>query len=511
MRRPSSHRRVRRAAVTVAVGTLVAATAAYAAPSPGARGIGDPYYPLYGNGGYDVSHYDIAVSYTPSNDRVVGTTTITATATQDLSRFDLDLALPASSVTVDGVAAGFRQGPHELVVTPARPVRNGRPLTVVVQYAGIPSQTSVDGLDPWVRTADGAVAVGEPEIAAWWFPSNDHPRDKATFDIAVTVPTGVEALSNGVLRSKTTSGTTDTWSWRESSPMATYLAFMAVGQFDVRSGTSATGLPWVTAVAANGGAEGRYAAADLARSPEVVDWHAKQWGPYPFDVTGGVAPAADFGFALENQTRPVYTRGFWSSGSNIYVVVHELAHQWYGDSVSVTNWKDIWLNEGFATFAEWRWSETHGEGTAQQLLRASYDGIPAGDSFWTLPIGNPGAHREFSGAVYTRGAMTLQALRNRVGDPAFFQIMREWARQHAYVNGQVSQFISLAEQLSGQDLDGFFQAWLYAPKKPAPTSANGLADRSKVDPAAVPSKRLIDAVTAAETTARTGAETGRQS
>lgn len=112
---------------------------------------------------------------------------------------------------------------------------------------------------------------------------------------------------------------------------------------------------------------------------------------------------------------------------------------------------------------------------------------------------NPGAHREFSGAVYTRGAMTLQALRNRVGDPAFFQIMREWARQHAYANGQVSQFISLAEQLSGQDLGSFFRAWLYAPTKPAATSVNGLADRSKVGPAAVPSKRLIDAVTAAET------------
>ncbi|MEO7060161.1 MAG: M1 family peptidase, partial [Lapillicoccus sp.] len=289
--------------VAVGVLSLVVATAASATPAPGASGIGDPYYPLYGNGGYDVSHYDVSVAYSPGSDRLSGTTTITATATQDLSAFDLDLALRASSVTVDGRPARFQQGPHELVVTPARAVRSGRPLTVVVRYAGIPSQTSVDGFDPWVRTADGAVAVGEPEIAAWWFPSNDHPRDKATFDITVTVPHGVEALSNGILRSKTTSVATDTWSWRESSPMATYLAFMAVGQFDVRSGTSASGLPWVTAVASNGGREGRFAAADLARTPEIIDWHTRQWGPYPFDVTGGVAPAADFGFALENQTR----------------------------------------------------------------------------------------------------------------------------------------------------------------------------------------------------------------
>lgn len=163
MARPSFPCSLRRAVIIAAVTTLVAATAANAAPSPGARGIGDPYYPLHGNGGYDVSHYDIAVAYAPGSDRVSGTTTITATATQDLSQFDLDLALRASSVTVDGVAAGFRQGPRELVVTPARPVRNGRPLTVVVTYAGIPSQTRADGLDPWVRTADGAVAVGEPE------------------------------------------------------------------------------------------------------------------------------------------------------------------------------------------------------------------------------------------------------------------------------------------------------------------------------------------------------------
>ena len=162
--------------------------------------------------------------------------------------------------------------------------------------------------------------------------------------------------------------------------MTTYLAFFVAGQFDITRSTTRSGLPVINAIASNGGREGRLAARDLARTPEVVSWNARQWGPYPFDAMGGVAPAADFGFALENQTRPVYTRGFWSGGSNIYVVVHELAHQWYGDSVAVRNWRDIWLNEGFATFATWLWSEQHGEGSARQIFKAYYRASLAIDS-----------------------------------------------------------------------------------------------------------------------------------
>ena len=154
----------------------------------------------------------------------------------------------------------------------------------------------------------------------------------------MTVPKTVEALSNGTLTSHRRVQGKEVWRWHESKPMATYLAFMTIGQFDITQSTTSAGLPVITAVASNGGSEGEYAKADLARTAEVIDWHQQHWGPYPFDATGGVAPAADFGFALENQTRPVYTRGFWSDGPNIYVIVHEQAHQWYGDSVSVAAW-----------------------------------------------------------------------------------------------------------------------------------------------------------------------------
>ncbi|GAB3680204.1 M1 family metallopeptidase [Angustibacter aerolatus] len=463
------------AARTAGIAAAVLAVRVQAAPArAGSAGIGDPYYPTYGNGGYDVTNYDVRVGYTPRTDRLTGRTTVTATATQKLRSFHLDLALKVSSVTVDGVRAKVAHTGRELVVTPRRTVAKGHVMHVVVTYAGTPSTVSVRGLSPWVRTKDGAVAVGEPEIAAWWFPSNDHPRDKATYSIRVTVPKGVEALSNGKkVSTKTASGRT-TWHWRESRPMASYLAFFAAGQFDVTTREAAGGLPaMVTAVASDGGAAGRYAKADLKQTPAVLTWLSKQWGRYPFDAIGGVAPAASFGFALENQTRPVYTRDFWSEGSNIYVIVHEQAHQWFGDSVSVDRWRDIWLNEGFASFSEWLYSEQHGDGTAQQIFDATYAVHPSSDPFWRLAVGDPGKGHEFDAAVYDRGAMTLQALRNRIGDKAFTTVMRTWAKDRRYGNGRVSQFKALAEQVSHQQLDAFFDVWLMQTTKPAVTVANG--------------------------------------
>ena len=203
---------------------------------------------------------------------------------------------------------------------------------------------------------------------------------------------------------------------------------------------------------------------------------AQNFGKYPFSAAGGIVDDIQgLGYALENQTRPIYARDFFTdsiSGDN--VIVHELAHQWFGDNVSVAKWKDIWLNEGFATYAEWLWSEHEGLGTAQQVFEAFYNNRPADDPFWTLPIGDPGPDNIFSGAVYDRGAMTLHQLRLTVGDTAFFRILQGWASWRAGRTGSTGQFIAMAERLSGQDLGAFFQTWLYEPVKPvlgnAPTA-----------------------------------------
>jgi aminopeptidase N len=212
---------------------LLAGTAT--AAQPGAPGIGDPYYPSAGNGGYDVSYYDIRLNYRPGDDTLSGSTTILAKATQDLSRFNLDFLLKVSSVRVDNKVAAFSQSGGELVVDPRGTLREGSHVTVVVTYSDVPSTHAVDGYTSWKRTPDGALAIDQPDIAPWWFPSNNHPTDKARFDVSVAVPTGVEVISNG-----TFGGTTQQingwtrWRYRSLEPMATYLAFLAIGQFEIR-------------------------------------------------------------------------------------------------------------------------------------------------------------------------------------------------------------------------------------------------------------------------------------
>jgi aminopeptidase N len=464
--------RVLAAAAGLALLVPAGAEAAQQDASPGSRGIGDPYYADYGNGGYDVDHYNIRVSYAPRTDRLTGDTWIRAHATQALSRFDLDFVLPVSKVWVNDRLASYRQGAHELVVTPPKALRAGQAMTVGVKYAGVPSRTRSAGVQPWTRGAGGVVAAGKPENAAWWYPSNDHPRDKATYDVRVTVAKRLEALGNGILVSKHVRHGRRTWHWRESDPMAPYLAFFAVGQYDVAR-TRVDGHPMVTAIASRGRREGQRAAAALARTPEVVEFGSRQFGAYPFDSIGGVAAAVRPRFAVESQTRPVYARAFWHDGPNVYVVVHQVAHQWFGDSVSVDSWRDIWLNEGFASYAEWRWSEMRGSGTGRQLFRSAWDDHAGDRAFWEVAIGDPGPHAESDIAVLDRGAMTLQALRTRIGGPAFFSILRTWVAEHHHGNASIADFIALAEQESGDDLGSFFDAWLYAQERPAATRENG--------------------------------------
>ncbi|MGW7516535.1 M1 family metallopeptidase [Streptomyces sp. NPDC054796] len=474
------HRLIVPAAVLAALTLAIPASAAE--PAPGAPGVGDPYYPDYGNGGYDVSHYDLRLKYQPKTDELGGTATLLATATQDLSRFNLDFALDVSEIRVNGKKASFAtSGAHELEVTPATPLAKGQRATVVVRYFGVPSDVEVDGFTSWHRTPDGGVAANEPEAAWWWFPSNDHPTDKATYDVSVAVPDGTTALSNGTLQSQRSSAGWTRFAWRSDKPQATYLATLAVGEFDVVKDTTSSGLPVINAYSKDLGADEGAARASIERSAEVTEWLEGYFGPYPFNSVGGYAPNVDAGYALETQTRPFYGKRGWANGSNVSVVVHELAHQWYGDSVSVRQWKDIWINEGFARYSQWLWSEDQGEGTAQELSDYAYASHPADDPFWTVKPGDPGAENQFHAAVYDRGAMALQALRNEIGDEDFFAILKGWPQQHANGNATVRDFVTYAEQVSGEPLSGLFDTWLYEPSKPeAPAlSASDTPERPK--------------------------------
>ena len=470
----------RRLAATLAallVTGLVAvppADAGEALGTPGARGIGDSYFPDDGNGGYDVEHYDIHDTYRLRSGVLTGWTDVSARATQDLSSLNLDLVLTPDAVSVDGQPVTFaKAGRHELTVTPAATIPTGTEFVVRVKYHGTPGKVAWDGERPFFAEPDEVVAMNEPHVAPWWFPSNDHPQDKARYDITVRVARGNAVISNGSRVSRTVSGPWTRSHWRMTQPMASYLAFFAAGRFRVQSGVS-RGLPWTVAVSSWFDRRTQDQQLRLLRrTPGVVHWLATQFGPYPFDSTGGVMTSIATGFALENQSRPTYP--YLGTGHEARsVVVHELAHQWFGDQVSVERWRDIWLNEGFATWAEWRYDETHGGAKGWQRLLREYAAHPANRAFWRLRIANPGPSRMFNQPVYDRGAMTLQALRHRIGTTAFLTVLRRWVEQNAYAGATTAEFEALAETVSGQDLDGFFDRWLRTGSKPARTAANGL-------------------------------------
>jgi aminopeptidase N len=468
----TSTRRVARslAGAAVACALLVPGVPAAQAvvPTDGEPGIGDAYWPLDGNGGLDVASYTIKNRYAFDTGRLAGRTRVELTATTELRSFSLDFLLPVRSVTVDGVRATVHHDGHELRITPAGALPAGSRHTVVVSYAGRPRRERYVGERNWLANRREVVAMNEPHMAPWWFPANDHPADKALMDISVTVPRGKEVVANGRLREHRTGDRTTTWRWRADEPMTTYLAFFAAGDFTLAKGRH-RGLPWLVAVSEQlSPPEQRLSMRLMKRTPEIVADLEEDLGPYPFSVTGGLTTGLSPGFALENQTRPTYP----SVGDYPQLVVHELAHQWFGDHVAVERWRDIWLNEGFATFMEWRWNENRGGTSGARTLKTSW--AQQSDSFWQVVIGDPGPERVFDPAVYDRGAMTLQALRNRVGDEAFWRIIRAWLDEQGGGNGSSTEFEATAARVSGQDLSGFFTAWLRTPARPAATADNGL-------------------------------------
>ncbi len=676
----------------------------------GSAGIGDPYFPLDGNGGYDVQHYDLTLTYDPDTDRLTGVATITALATQNLSAFNLDfIGLKLRSLTVNGSRATTHRKGQELTVKVKSGLTSGSTFTVVATYDGVPEPINdLFGASGFLPTEDGAIVQGEPHVAATWFPANDHPRDPASFTFHITVPTGLEAIANGVLTSSQADGAWTTWNWDAAEPMAPYLAMMAIDDFEVRdyvadgiaywdaidadllvplapavspvagaqfawsqisdpgykrltrtidvpaggaqvsfqvnrdtegdfdflfveartagaddwttlpdlnghtsqasgacpfitevnpfllhyltpvlvdpgdpgtpdddifgcdpTGTtgswnaiSGSGEDWETWTVALADAAGQPRQVELSityasdfsvqgrgvivddivvstgvgstgfeadgdtfdgwttpeapagsepnpntwivttlvperpgpgtnalvsfdRQPEIIAWESSIFGAYPFSASGGIVHDGAVGFALENQTRPNYSPFFFFDGPNDFVVVHELAHQWFGDYLAVDAWQYTWLNEGFATYAEWMWAEREGIFTPQDAWDF-FATLPADDPFWDFAIGDPGPDGLFNGQVYDRGGLTLHALRLEVGDETFFQILQAWVATQGGGTVTTREFIDLAESIHGSDLDPLFTEWLSAGKpasiEPAAlramaTGAEGMAQK----------------------------------
>ncbi|WP_327429729.1 M1 family metallopeptidase [Streptomyces sp. NBC_01236] len=436
---------------------------------PGASGVRDPYFPKMGNGGYDVSHYGLTLSYDPRGKHLDGTAEITARATQNLSAFHLDLkGLDVEDVTVEGKAARWNRAGQELTVRPHDDLDKGETFRATVRYSGTPEtitdpDTSEEG---WLRTADGAVGLGEPTGSMAWFPGNHHPSDKASYDIRITVPEGLKAVSNGELTGETTAKERTTFDWHTAEPMASYVATVAIGEYKISRSTTENGLPVYVAVDPT---QVKASKKVLAQIPEIMDWEEYNFGPYPFSSTGAIVDRGDdAGYALETQTRP-----FFPGAPDTKTLVHELAHQWYGDSVTPESWQDMWLNEGFATYAEWLWQEDHDGDTADEIFNSLYKGDyyddPADNkAVWAFPPAKPSSAAHISDSpVYERGAMVLHKIRQAVGDDTFYDIIQGWAAIHRHGNADTDDFTAYVEKMApDQDFSEIWKDWLYGEGKP---------------------------------------------
>ena len=450
-------------AVVAALGLVLTTTAGAPARRPAERAGGDTLFPDQGNAGYDARAYHVRLRYRPATDHLSARTTIRARAKHPLSSYSLDFAgMQVRQVMVDGLQANYTRRGHKLVIRPRKPARGI--FWTTVTYAGKPREhIDPDGsIEGWVRTPDGATALGEPVGIMTWVPSNNTPGDKARYTFRVNIPSALKVAANGVLAKRARHGTRTTWTWRETDPMSTYLATVSIGRYDLYSSstTSITGrrIPIWSFVDPTTGR-----AAEARRDlPSMIRFAERRFGPYPFDSSGMIIDDADVGYALETQSRP-----FFPFAADTITLVHEVAHQWYGNSVTLTDWHDIWLAEGFATYAEWMWEYAHGGSTPAERFDRLYETPETGDLWHPAPTEFTDPADLFGTPVYFRGAMTLQVLRERVGSDAFFRILRAWAREHRHGNVRTAQFVALAERISGDDLDPLFSDWLTLDGKPA--------------------------------------------
>lgn len=438
----------------------------------GSDGIGDPYYPTAGNGGYQVDHYDVNLTYDPPTNALSATTTITGsvTADQGLTRFNLDLQpnLTVSAVTVNDASATYEQDNAELVITPASALAAASPLTVTVTYTGKPDVvgggTANLGDGGWYRTdSGGAFVAGEPTGASTWFPVNEHPADTATFAVTATVPEGWNVISNGVPKVQDVPpgpAGTSTSRWELDVPVAPYLTTIYIDKFTTIDGTLSDGRPVLSAI----GPDAPAGAPDLARQTgAVIDVLSGFFGEYPMPAAGGIFLGSSTGFALETATRPVYTAGV----DDLDTVVHELAHQWYGDDVTIERWADICLNECFASYATWLYQEKVNGVDLDQYWKRIVANSPTNTAFWASPLVDMGAGKEFT-RVYDKGPIALHALRREIGDDAFFAIIKDWPATYGGKNATFADFEAFVNQKTGQDYTAFMDAWFRGTKIPDP-------------------------------------------
>ncbi|MGW0732582.1 M1 family metallopeptidase [Streptomyces sp. NPDC002851] len=461
--------RIRAVLLTAASTSLIAA----AVPSPAAPlGIGDRLFPHLGNPGYDVAAYDISFTYRGDNKKPLdAVTVIDAHTTDPLDRINLDFTKgEVRSVAVNGARADFTSAGEDLVVTPADPLPADSRMRVTVRHTSDP--TGKGG--GWVRTGDGLAMANQADAAHRVFPCNDHPADKADFTFRITAPKGLTAVANGLPhRPRYSAPAGTTWTYRTAHPMATELAQVSIGRSTVLHRKGPHGLPVRDVVPTK---DRKLLERWLKKTPGQIEWMESKLGRYPFETYGVLVADAATGFELETQTlslfeRSLFTRSEFPEWYVDSIMVHELAHQWFGNSVSPRTWSDLWLNEGHATWYEALFAEERSKRTLKERMKGAY----RESDKWRAAGGPPAKPKPpspskkislFRPVVYDGSALVLYALRQEIGAADFERLERTWVARHADSTATTADFVALAGKIAGRDLSGFFKDWLYAEKTP---------------------------------------------
>lgn len=428
------------------------------------------YFPHRGDRSYAVSHYDLTLSYDVDTNQLRGKAALTAEAVVDLRQLRLDLSgLRVTKVTVDGAAARYVAKLDHLVVVPRRAIKAAEGFRVVVSYGGRPLPVP-DGDDEcgWEELADGVLVAGQTNGAPSWFPCNDRPDDKATYRIELTAPNAYHVVANGVCTSQWRSASTTRWVYEQHEPMATYLATVQIGRY-VTHRVEGSSVP-MTAVLPQRLL--RHYGSAFGDQPAMLDFYARMFGPYPFSAYTVVITDDELEIPLEAQGMSTFGSNFLTDDwDNVRLVAHELSHQWFGNAVTASSWRDIWLHEGFACYCEWLWSEESGGRSADARARDHWAKLAAKPQ--DLLLGDPGPDLMFDDRVYKRGALLLHSLRLTIGDDTFFTLLRTWVERHRYGSVTSEMFESLAVRVAGDPLSDLFDGWLRQRALPALPWASG--------------------------------------
>ncbi|TFC01573.1 M1 family metallopeptidase [Cryobacterium mannosilyticum] len=426
----------------------------------GSASAGDAYLPANGNGGYRAVHYDVDLDYRVATNQLRATATVTAVASMRLDRFSLDFdGLSVDRVTVDGVRPRkVSQSARKLTITAATTIEAGQRFEVTVRYRGAPHPLrTIWGEVGWEELDDGVLVAGQPTGAASWFPCNDHPGNKASFRIRVTCEDPYTVVANGKLVSRSSRSGRTSWTFVVAEPMATYLATVLIGRYrrtDVAAAPVAQRIFFPANLAHETGI-------DFGRLGEMISLFSGLFGPYPFDAYSVVVTDDELEIPLEAHGLAVFGRNHVDGlhGSD-RLIAHELAHQWFGNSLTVGLWKDIWLHEGFACYAEWLWAEASGGRTADESAawhRAKVDTLPR-----DIIAGDPGPHDMFDDRVYKRGALALHALRRSLGNDAFFGAVRAYTRERRHGTVSTGDFVEFFTVHTGSgEVHHIVDRWLF--------------------------------------------------